>query len=231
MNIELSVVIPTLNEHDNMIPLMESLQKALEGLEWEAIFVDDASSDGTREIIEDLCRSDQRIQLINRSGRKGLASACLEGMQQCRADFIAVMDADLQHDETLLRLMLAKTKEDSLDIAIGSRYVQNAHIGPWPATRSWMSRCATGFVRRFLSRDIKDPLSGFFMIRREYFTGAERMLSGKGQKILLEILLSSPASMRSAELPYHFRKRVSGKSKLNLRVIWENILILCKKRG
>lgn len=209
---------------------MERLSAALDGILWEVIFVDDASKDGTAEVIEDLRRGDKRIHLISRRGRKGLSSACVEGMRQCRGGYIAVMDADLQHEETLLKPMLAGMKSESLDMAIGSRYIGKTILGSWSKPRLIMSQCATVFVRRFLPMDVKDPLSGFFMVTRGHFARTVDTLSGKGQKILLDICLSSPSSVRFKELPYQMEKRHSGYSKLSLKVIWENLLILCKNR-
>jgi len=230
MKSELSVIIPTLNERNNIAPLVEGLRSVLKDIVWDAIFVDDHSTDGTAVTIEDLCREDERIHLLKRSGCRGLSSACIEGMKQSSAPYIAVIDADLQHDENLLTDMLNVLKSENLDIVIGSRYVHNAIIEPWSRTRLIMSQMATVVARGTLRLDIKDPLSGYFMVTREFFGNTLSALCGRGQKILLDLCLSSPSPVRFRELPYRFKKRASGKSKLNLRVIWENICLVIDKR-
>lgn len=225
---ELTVVIPTLNEKENIIPLVQRLHAALEGICWDVIFVDD-SNDGTSNVIETLQKNDPKIQLIKRIGRRGLSSACIEGMSKSQAQYIAVMDGDLQHDESLLRDMFSILSGNSTDIVIGSRYVQSASVGPWAIFRVVLSRFVTHLVKIFFKVTIKDPMSGFFMMKGEVFTQVAPQLSGKGQKILLDICLASRNPLRLKELPYHFRSRVYGKSKLNGRVLWDNMLLIAHR--
>ncbi|MEJ0072260.1 MAG: glycosyltransferase [Pseudomonadota bacterium] len=122
--VELSVVIPTLNERDNIAPLLAALDAALVGIAWEAIFVDDDSQDGTAELVRDMARSRPELRVLQRIGRRGLASACTEGMLASPAPFVAVLDADLQHDVALLPRMLALLAAEPLDLVIGSRHVR-----------------------------------------------------------------------------------------------------------
>jgi dolichol-phosphate mannosyltransferase len=229
MSRELSVIVPTLNEQDNIVPLLEKLHNALDGINWEVIFVDDSSVDATSDIIEGICQKDDRVYLVKRGGRHGLSSAVIEGLRQSQAPFLAVMDADLQHDEALLKEMFNLLKNDPLDIVIASRYVTDAELGPWPKSRVFMSQAATGLVRTVLGIEIKDPLSGFFMMKRALFEQAVPALCGRGQKILLDLYLSVPGDVRFKELPLRFKGRVSGKSKLNLKVVWENFCLLIIK--
>ena len=197
MNRELSIIIPTLDEQDNILSLIEKLQKALNGIDWEVIFVDDNSKDATSDVIEKISKKDNRIHLLKRLGRCGLSSAAIEGLHQSQAPFLAVMDADLQHDEALLGKMVHLLKSEPLDVVIASRYVENAKLELWSKGRILMSRVATGFVRIVSRVNIKDPLSGFFMMKKEFFDQAAPSLCGRGQKILLDLYLSSPDKVHS----------------------------------
>ncbi|MGH6969429.1 MAG: glycosyltransferase, partial [Stellaceae bacterium] len=128
---ELTVVIPTLNERENIAPLLERLDLALAGTRWEVIFVDDDSTDGTPEAVREIGRSDARVRCLQRIGRRGLSTACIEGILASASPFVAVMDADLQHDESLLPGMLNALRHDSCDIVVGSRYVAGGGVGEW----------------------------------------------------------------------------------------------------
>jgi len=229
MNKELSIIIPTLNECDNILPLLEKLENTLSGIDWEVIFVDDNSGDATSDVIEKISKKDNRVHLLKRLGCRGLSFAAIEGLHQSRAPFLAVMDADLQHDESLLVNMLHLLKNEQFDMVIGSRYVEDAELENWSRGRILMSRAATGLVRAIARVDIKDPLSGFFMMKRELFKKAIPSLCGRGQKILLDLYLSSPDKVRFKELPFRFKERISGKSKLNPKVVLENFYLLITK--
>src|SRR5262245_40076290 len=138
---ELSVIVPTRNEHDNVRPIYDALCRSLQGIDWEAIFVDDDSQDGTPEAVRGLASQDRRVRCIQRIGRRGLASACVEGILASSAPYVAVMDADLQHDERLLPRMLDTLKsEPILDAVVGSRYVEHGSIDNWSRYRAWLSR-------------------------------------------------------------------------------------------
>jgi dolichol-phosphate mannosyltransferase len=226
---ELSVVIPTLNEEGNIAMLVGKLDAALRGVEWEVIFVDDDSLDGTRAAATALARADSRVRLIHRIGRRGLSSACIEGVQASTAPYVAVMDADLQHDEAILPGMLQALRSGEVDVAIGSRYVAGGGIGGWDARRAGMSRLATRLGQLILKSAVSDPMSGFFMLRREAFEECVRGLSGVGFKILMDILASSEQRLRVKELPYHFRQRIAGESKLDSMVAWEYVVLVADK--
>jgi dolichol-phosphate mannosyltransferase len=225
---ELSVVIPTFNERENVEELCRRLSMQLAGVEWEAVFVDDDSRDGTAEILQGLARDDRRVRVIRRIGRRGLASACIEGMLASSAPYLAVMDADLQHDEALLPAMLAALREDA-DLVIASRYTASGDVEGWDERRRWLSRTATRLSRIVTGVDITDPMSGFFMMRRAVFDNAMRELSGLGFKLLLDILASSPTAPRVRELPYRFRPRAAGTSKLDSMAVQDFLLLLLDK--
>lgn len=227
---ELSVIVPTRNEHDNVRPVYDVLCQTLRGIDWEAIFVDDDSQDGTAEAVRRLAKYDRRVRCIQRIGRRGLASACVEGILASSAPNVAVMDADLQHDEQLIRRMFFILKSEPLvDAVVGSRYVEHGSIGIWSRHRAWLSSVATRIGRSILPIPIADPMSGFFMVRREAFQGSMRRLSNVGFKILLDILTSSPRPLQVQEIPFHFRKRHAGQSKFDALIGWEYLMLLADK--
>ena len=226
---ELTVVIPTLNERDNIEPLVDLLDAALDEVSWEAIFVDDDSADGTAERIREISRRDRRVRCLQRVGRRGLTTACIEGALAASAPYIAVMDADMQHDEKLLPRMLAILKSEQIDLVVGSRYIAGGGIGRWHGGRAKLSVFATHLSRIVCKAEIADPMSGFFMLRREALEGALRRLSGQGFKILLDILASSPRPLRFKELPYVFRERQRGESKLDALATWEFVMLIADK--
>lgn len=226
---ELCVVVPVLNERDNVAPLVERLGRVLEGVAWECILVDDDSTDGTRDEIARIGRIDPRVRLLHRIGRRGLSTAFVEGAQASLAPFIAAMDGDLQHDEALLPGMLAVLRADEADLVIGSRYIAGGGIGEWDRTRAGMSDLATRLGRLVLRVDVTDPMSGFFMVRRTTLDSGVRQLSAVGFKILLDLLASVPEPPRVRELPYTFRERTSGSSKLDAGVLRDYLVLLADK--
>jgi len=226
---ELAVVIPTLSEKDNVAPLVELLDAVLDGVSWEVIFVDDDSPDGTAKWIREISRLDRRVRCLQRIGRRGLTTACIEGALATSAPYVAVMDADMQHDEKLLPQMLSTLKSEPVDLVVGSRYVGGGGIGGWNSARASMSAFAARLSRLICKADIADPMSGFFMLRREVLEGALRRLSGQGFKILLDILASSPRPLQFRELPYEFRERQRGESKLDTLVAWEYMMLIADK--
>jgi dolichol-phosphate mannosyltransferase len=225
----LSIVIPTLNERGNIEPLLALLAEALSGTRWEAIFVDDDSRDGTPEHVRAIARRNPRVRCIQRIGRRGLATACMEGVLACASPYIAVMDADLQHDERLLPEMLRELERGTADLVIGSRYTAGGGLGDWSSSRTRLSGMATRLAGMICRADIADPLSGFFMCRREVFEAALRRMSGQGFKVLLDLLASSPRPPRVRELPYSFRERQHGESKLDAMIAWEYGMLLVDK--
>ena len=226
---ELAVVIPTLNERENVAALVDRLERALSGIRWEAVFVDDDSPDGTADLVRELGQQQSNIRCVQRLGRRGLSSACIEGILASSAPFIAVMDADMQHDEALLPKMLATIKERQLDVVIGTRYGANGSVGDLQRSRVVISGLASRLARLVIKAELTDPLSGFFLIARGAFAATMRDLSGQGFKILLDIFASSPRPLAFAELPFHFRRRVNGESKLDTLVAWEYVTLLLDK--
>lgn len=227
---ELAVIVPVFNERDNIEEMIRRLQIVLAGCSWEVIFVDDDSPDGTADLVRELGRVDRRIRCVQRIGRRGLSSACVEGMLASTATYLAVIDGDLQHDENLLPEMLDNLLCTDNDLVIGSRYVADGGIGNWDDGRARMSRVATWITRTALSTKLSDPMSGLFMIRREAFMERVRSLSGIGFKILLDLFASGPTALRFEELPYEFRGRNAGESKMDSKAAWDFLMLVIDKR-
>jgi dolichol-phosphate mannosyltransferase len=226
---ELSVVVPTFKERANVPVLLEKLEAALSGIAWEVIFVDDDSPDGTAALVKEIGASDSRVRCLRRVSRRGLAGACIEGMLFSNADFVAVMDADLQHDETRLPLMLARLRSGEADLVVGSRYAAGGSAGSFTAARGAMSRFATRLARRLTGVALTDPMSGFFMMRRTAFDGIADRLTPQGFKILLDIAITGGGRLRIAEEPFVFGTRMHGESKLDAQVVLDFVGLLVGK--
>lgn len=226
---ELTIVVPSYNERDNIPVLFERVGAALAGVSWEMVVVDDDSPDGTWARVKELSQSDGRIRCIRRVGRRGLSGACIEGMLSSSSTVCAVMDADLQHDETLLPKMLEAVRAGA-DLAVGSRYVSGGSSGGgFSSVRQWGSETATRLARQMLKVTINDPMSGFFMIRRERVEELAPKLSKEGFKILLDLVSAAETPLRTVEIPFTFRERLSGESKLDSLVTAEYLGLLFSK--
>jgi dolichol-phosphate mannosyltransferase len=226
---KLTIIIPTLNEVDNVVPLITQLEAVLRSISWSALFVDDDSSDGTYEVLRTLAFERPHVQAIRRIGRRGLSSACIEGMAMATSSYIAVMDADLQHDEHLLMPMLTLMEDRHLDLVAASRFLPGGSVGPLTPRRAWMSRIANGLSAWLCGLRLSDPMSGYFMLRKSLFHEAYPGLSGHGTKILLDIITAARRPVQHAELPLRFRERLSGDSKLDAQVMWEFAYLLGQK--
>ena len=217
----LSVVIPTFNERGNVREIVGRLDRTLAGTAWEAIFVDDDSPDGTAAVVKEVAAEDRRVRCLKRLGRRGLAGACIEGMLASSAAYVAVMDADQQHDESILPRMLAMLAADEADLVVGSRYVAGGSAGSFTPERAKLSRTATNLARRLLAVDLSDPMSGFFMLKRDRLDDVASELSPVGFKILLDIVLTAKNRLRVTEIPYEFRARAHGQSKFDAAIALE----------
>jgi len=199
--------------------MVSALETALEGLAWEVVFVDDNSPDGTADAAREIARRDSRVRCIRRVGRRGLSSAVIEGALSSSADYVAVIDGDMQHDETRLKVMLAAC-EGGADLAIGSRHVEGGESsGLSSPFRERLSSTGIGLARALTGAKVNDPMSGFFLLRRALFESLANRLNGQGFKILLDLVLASPAKLKIVEIPYKFRPRLAGESKLDALVM------------
>jgi len=228
--LELSVVAPTFNETLNVARLAARLDQALSGVRWEVIFVDDDSPDGTSEVVKAIAARDSRVRCLRRVGRRGLAGAVVEGALSSAAPFVAVIDADMQHDETLLPQMLDVLRGGGVDLVVGSRFLAEDGLerGLSPIRKAG-SRAAAFLGRKALKAEVSDPVSGFFMIRREAIERVAARLQPQGFKILFDIVASQPAPLRIRELPYAFQAREAGESKLDGRVALEYLGLVAAK--
>jgi dolichol-phosphate mannosyltransferase len=226
---QLSVVVPTFNERDNVTTLFRRLKTALMGIAWEVIFVDDNSPDGTWDVVRALARQDSRVRCIRRIGRRGLSGACIEGILASSAPCAAVIDADLQHDETQLPKMLGLLQTGAADLVVGSRYIEGGSADSFNRQRAGASAFATEVAKRVLRVKIADPMSGFFMIRRDRFEQLAPQLSTQGFKILLDVVATARGDLRVVEIPYNFGSRLHGESKLDSMVALDFLgLVLAK---
>lgn len=226
---ELAVVVPTFNERENVAPLLEALERTLVGIAWEAIFVDDDSPDGTAGEVRRTARTDPRVRVLQRVGRRGLSSACIEGILSTSAPYIAVIDGDMQHDEKVLPEMLRLARTGCYDVIVGSRRAEGGSMGDFAASRVRLSDLGSrisGFVCRCR---VSDPMSGFFLVTQEFFQTVVRHLTGTGFKILVDILASARRPVRVAEVPYRFKNRQRGVSKLDVNVELEYLFLLADK--
>jgi dolichol-phosphate mannosyltransferase len=228
-SIDLAVVLPTYNERDNVGEIITRLEDTLHGLRWELIFVDDDSPDGTTEIVRAYARQDSRVRLVHRIGRRGLSSACIEGILATSANYIAVMDADLQHDETILPAMLRKLHEESLDIVVGTRNAKNGSMGEFCKKRVLLSRLGKKISNLICRCELSDPMSGFFLVNRSFFLEIVHDLQGSGFKILVDMVSSSQRPVRFGEVGYRFRNRRHGESKLDARTAVEYLFLVINK--
>src|SRR4051812_39513945 len=188
---EISIVVPTFSEAENVTELYTRISAAMGSESWELIFVDDDSPDGTADLARQLSNQDQRVRCIQRIGRRGLSTAVVEGALSSSAPFVAVMGAGLQHDEALLPTMLQELRSGNLDVVVGSRYAAGGGTGDWSESRKAISRLASRMARGLVPENLHDPMSGFFAVRSEALRDAARRLSGYGYKVLLDLFVSA----------------------------------------
>lgn len=226
---QLSVVVPTFNERDNVTVLYRRLDATLKDIAWEVVFVDDNSPDGTWEVVRGLAVKDSRVRCIRRIGRRGLSGACIEGILAASAPYAAVIDADLQHDETQLPKMVGLLQRGEAELVVGSRYIEGGSADSFDKGRAGVSALATEVAKRVLKVEIADPMSGFFMIRRDRFEQLAPQLSTQGFKILLDIVATAQGALRTIEVPFTFGSRQHGESKLDSMVALDFLgLVLAK---
>ena len=215
----LTIVIPTYNEKENISEILARLKRTLNNIKHEIIFVDDNSPDGTSKEVRFFIEKSKNIHLIHRIGRRGLSGAIIEGIFAANSDLVAVMDCDLQHDESKLISMVDLFSSDSsLDIVIGSRFIQNGEISEkaFSKIRKMGSKLTTVLIKNLLKINSSDPLSGFFMVKKETFLSTSDKLQTQGFKVLADFLAISGKSIAIKEIGYKFKNRISGESKMTL---------------
>ncbi len=226
---ELAIVLPTYNERKNLIPILSCLRNALPGIDYEVVIVDDDSADSTAATARFLAQQDDRVRVLQRIGRRGLASAAVEGMLATSAPFLLVMDADLQHDERIIPSMLEKMKQENLDVVVATRNAEGGSMGDFAAERVGLSRAGRFLSAAVCKVPVTDPMSGFFLVRSEYFHRVVHNLSCVGFKILVDLLASARGPVKVGEVGFRFRSRVHGESKLDILVGLEYLELLLHK--
>lgn len=227
---EISIIVPCYNEVGNVGPLVAALGRALAGRQWEVIFVDDNSPDGTTAAVHAIARQDFRVRGLCRIGRRGLSSAVIEGALSSSAQVVAVMDGDMQHDESRLGALVDAVQSGACDVAVGSRHVDGGdNSGLANAWRHALSDGGIKLAQMILPVRLGDPMSGFFALRQDVFARIAPHLSGTGFKILVDLLLSSPQPLRVQEIPCGFRARLAGESKLDALVMLQFVALLMDK--
>ncbi|MBM0106512.1 glycosyltransferase family 2 protein [Steroidobacter sp. S1-65] len=225
----LSVIVPTFNEASNVEALVTRLAAILSDIEWEVIFVDDNSPDGTSSVVRRIGRNQPQVRCLQRIGRRGLSTACIEGMLASSAPYLAIMDCDFQHDPAVLRTMYGVLESGEAELVIGSRYAEGGGCGNWSRRRHQISRMGTAISKMLIGQDMKDPMSNFFALRRELFDEAASELSGLSFKILLDLLLTIRHPVRFCEIPITLGQRTAGESKFELVVAWEFAMLVADK--
>ena len=224
--LDIAIVIPTYNESQNVRKMTELLYDVLTPLRFEIIFVDDNSPDRTADIVRELASDYPQVRCLQRVGRRGLSSAAIEGMLATTAPIVALIDGDMQHDETALPKMLEVLYTEGVDLVVGSRYAIGGGFGDWSENRRRLSELATRISKRMTGVELTDPMSGFFMIRSNRLRDRVGDLTGVGYKILLDILSAPGDKIELREVPYEFREREAGESKLDNKVILEFVELL-----
>lgn len=214
---KLSVILPTLNEAENVPRLVEQLGRALANIDYEILIIDDDSPDLTWSIAREISLTNRRVRALRRMQNPGLGLAVIDGFSSANGDVLACMDADLQHDPSILPKMLDELQPGT-DVVVGSRHIEGGSTGKWSRWRRLESWIATKTAQILLGVALTDPMSGYFLVRREDFLRVKEQLNGKGFKILLELLAHLHTS-GVKEVPYTFRPRTWGESKLSNRVI------------
>lgn len=228
--VETSIIIPTLNEAQNISILISKIKKTMEGNNYEIIVVDDNSEDGTWAIADKLLKEDSNGFCIKRMHRNGLSAAVVEGMSQASGDYLIVMDGDMQHDETIIPKIVEKLKSENTDICVCSRnLLKEDGYGDLTLYRKFISKSAIFLFHTMTGKNLTDPVSGFFGIKKPIFDKNLQKINPTGFKILLEFIKSTPPS-KITEIGYQFKKRVYGHTKLTIDVSIEYLLALIDMR-
>ncbi len=223
------MITPTYNEAENIPVLIERIHASLQDVTHEIIVADDNSPDGTWQAADEIARSDPSVVVLRRFHDHGLSAAVLDGMAAARGAFIAVIDADLQHDETKLPEMLALAQSGDTDVVVGSREMDDGGYGEWSTQRRFVSWVASAIAKVFLMVPTSDPMSGFFLMSRDTYEASAADINPRGFKILLEFI-GRNKNLRVVDVGYEFSNREHGETKLNRSVIRSYLLGVAELR-
>jgi len=215
---KLSIISPTYNESENVSPLIAALEQALRGIDYEIIISDDDSPDLTWACVEEIGRQNGRVRTLRRTSNRGLGPSVVDGFSLARGEAVACIDADLQHDPSILPRMLEEL-ERGADLVVGTRYMPGGGTTNWNAMRRFISWTATRVTKLLLGVRLRDPMSGYFMLRRNDFLRLRDDVNARGFKILLEIAAHMQPRV-VAEVPYTFGPRMFGQSKLSTKIVF-----------
>ena len=228
---QVSVIIPTYNESENIIQVLKSIGEHLpRNVQVEAIVVDDNSPDGTGKVVEDYITDSQNeaeysINVIHRETKSGLSSAILDGIQHSSTETIVVMDSDFSHPPKIIPQLIEEIQTSGYDIAIASRYTEGGEVSGWSTKRKLISKGATGIAKAGLGVNESDPMSGFFAFKRKILEGIK--FDAIGYKMLLEILVKTKGA-KVKEIPYTFTDRTRGSSKLDSSTMFDFVSAVWK---
>ena len=225
----LSVIVPTFNERENVAPLLASLAAVLTEVDYEVIVVDDDSPDGTGTAARAMAQRNPRVRVLRRIGRRGLSSAVIEGMLSASSPYLAVIDGDGQHDERVLPEMLRKLRDEQLELVVASRHLEGDGMDALSGERVALSNAGRSLFSLVGSGQVSDPMSGYFLLTRDFFDEVAHGLSGIGFKVLVDILATARRPVRVGEVGYCFRQRARGTSKLDIVVELEYLELLFDK--
>jgi dolichol-phosphate mannosyltransferase len=217
--VKITIVSPTYNEASNVPRLIHEVDIALSGIDYELLIADDDSPDRTWAVAQEIATLNPRVRVLRRTKHRGLSPAVIEAFLSSSSDYVGVIDADLQHNPAILPQMIAALDSGS-QIVVASRYAGGGGTGAWNASRRFQSWVATKLAQTFLQVELSDPMSGYFIMRRDDFLRIHRQLDARGFKILLEIFARLRPS-KVGEVPYTFRERTSGESKLSSKIIFQ----------
>ena len=228
MKNSISIIIPILNERKNIKKLFNEINKKLFGIKYEIIFVDDKSTDGSIDVLKELNRQDKRLNFIIHKGKPDLTQSCFKGIEKSKNNLIVIMDGDLQHNPIYIKELLTKILNENCDIVIGSRNFSKLNANSISIIRIFFSKTLILLFKIISGKNFIDPMSGFFIFKREIYFKNKKKLFGRGYKILADFLYNIP-KLKINEITIKFRGRLEGESKMNFKILILIILFMIKK--
>ena len=218
MSKNLSIVIPILNEKKNILKLVYEIKKKCIGLNFEVIFVDDNSTDGSIKILKKLKKIDNRFKYIINNGERDLTQSCFKGIKLAKKENVVVMDGDLQHNPIYIKHLMNRLITDNSDLVIACRNFNKTDSKSLSFIRASISKILIYSLKILSGKNYIDPMSGFFIFKKKIFFKNKKLFYGKGYKILADFIYNIP-DIKVSEIYINFRSRKKGSSKMNLKVL------------